>query len=391
VISGLAWKDVWDYWVIITERKNNNMKVMIWWINYYEENGQVNSTTALRQVGSTIKPFTYLLSFKDLWYKANTTILDLPIQFETNDWNSYAPKNYSLDYKWEVSLAEALSQSINIPAVKLTNEIWLNRLYDFLKKLKISSINKSPEHYWLALTLWVSEMSLFELLQAYSIFANDWDLCKINSLSTEGFSTLCTNIIEKEYIDMVFEILTNRYFKLKWFPINSNLDFPGREVFIKTGTSRNFRDNWTVGFTKNYMIWVWVWNKDWTYMKWVSWATWAGEIFKKIVEKLEPVEENFEDKKIIFSQENREEFLEITSPLNNSIYKIDLTKPKHINKIKLDFTTNINYDEIKWFKNNKQINSNFIDLEKGTFEIKVILYKDWEIIWEKVNGIDIEE
>ena len=388
-ISKLAWKDVWDYWIIITDRKTNKLKVMIWWIDYYAENGQVNSTTALRQVGSTIKPFTYLLSFKDLWYNASTKILDLPIQFDTAEWNSYSPKNYSLDYKWEISLAEALSQSINIPAVKLTNEIWLNRLYNFLKKLKISSLNKPAEYYGLALTLWVSEMSLYELLQAYSIFANNWDLCEINILVKGKEDMECENIIEKKYIDEIDTILTNRYFKLKWFPINSNLDFKDRKVFVKTWTSRNFRDNWAIGFTNNYMIWVWVWNKDWTYMKGVSWATWAGEIFSKIVKYLEPAEQNFENKKIIFEQKKEINFLEIISPLNKSTYKIDWTKPKNISQIKLDFSTNIDYDEKKWFINNKKINSNFFNLQKWTFEIKIILYKNWEKVLEKNSRIEI--
>ena len=385
-ISKLAWKDVWDYWIIITDRKTNDLKVMIWWIDYYAENGQVNSTTALRQVGSTIKPFTYLLSFKDLWYNASTKILDLPVQFNTAEWNTYSPKNYSLDYKWEVSLAEALSQSINIPAVKLTNEIWLNRLYNFLKKLKISSLNKKAEYYGLALTLWVSEISLYELLQAYSIFANNWDLCEIQITPWEK---KCENIIEKKYIDEIYKILTNRYFKLAWFPINSNLDFPNREVFVKTWTSRNFRDNWSIGFTNNYMIWVWVWNKDWTYMKWVSWATWAGEIFSKIVKYLEPTEQNFENKKIIFEQKKEINFLEIISPLNKSVYKIDNTKPKNVSQIKLDFSTNIDYDEKKWFINNKKINSTFLKLQKWTFEIKIILYKNWEKVSEKVSRIEV--
>ncbi|MDQ7022903.1 MAG: penicillin-binding transpeptidase domain-containing protein, partial [Candidatus Gracilibacteria bacterium] len=406
VISGLAWKDVGDYGIIITSRKNNDLKVMIGGIDYYEENGQVNSTTALRQVGSTIKPFTYLLSFKDLGYKPETKILDLPIQYKTFDGNSYSPKNYSLDYKGEVSLAEALSQSINIPAVKLTNEIGLNRLYNFLKKLKISSIDKKAEYYGLALTLGVSEMSLYELLQGYSIFANEGNLCNINSLKEEEQNIIsppsgtlfekergnsnCENIIEKEYIDMVIEILTNRYFKLKGFPINSSLDFANREVFVKTGTSRNFRDNWSVGFTENYMIGVWVGNKDGTYMKGVSGATGAGEIFRKIVEELEPINYDLNKRKIIFEENNEKKFLEIISPLNESVYKIDLTKPEEINKIKLDFTSNIDYDEIKWFKNNQQVNSDFINLKEGFFEIKVILYKNGKIVGERISRIDIE-
>ena len=388
VIKKLAWKDVWDYWILITDRKTNNLLVMIWWINYYSENWQVNSTTALRQVGSTLKPFTYLLAFKDLWYNPSTKILDLPIQFKTVDWNTYSPKNYSLDYKWEVSLAESLSQSLNIPAVKLLNKIWINRLYYFLKKLKITSLNKKPQYYWLALTLGVAEIKLYELLQAYSIFANNWNFCEINILKNK--KTKCIKIIEKKYIDKVIEILTNRYFKLAWFPINSSMDFPNRNVFVKTWTSRNFRDNWAIGFTDNYMIGVWVWNKDWRYMKWVSWASWAWEIFAKIIKFLEPIQENIEKKKIIFRKNNKK-FLEIISPLNESIYKIDKTKPENIWELKLEFKTNTDYDEAKWFINDKIYNSNFFKLKKWFFEIKIILYKNWKIIWKKISKINVEE
>jgi membrane carboxypeptidase/penicillin-binding protein PbpC len=388
IIDNLLWKDVWDYWVLIVDKKTNELKVMIWWIDYYLENWQVNSTTSLRQVWSTIKPFTYLLSFKDLWYSPETKILDLPIQFNTADGNTYSPKNYSLDYKWEISLAEALSQSINIPAVKLTDEIWLNRLYNFLKLLKISSIDKQAEYYWLALTLWVSEMTLYDLLQAYTIFSNDWNLCEINYIYKEKN---CEKIIEKKYTNMISEILTNRYFKLKWFPINSNLDFENKKVFVKTGTSRNFRDNWTIGFTDNYLIWVWAWNKDWAYMKWVSWATWAWEIFREIVDYLEPEDDNYYDKKIVIPKDNKTDFLEIISPLDESVYKIDSNKPKNVSQIKLDFKTNIDYDDYKWLINNNELDSNFLNTSEWNFEVKIELYKNWELIWHKISNIEILE
>lgn len=386
-IIPIAWKDVWDYWVLIIDRKTNDLKVMIWWIDYFSENWQVNITTSNRQPGSSIKPFTYVLAFSDLWYKPETTILDLPIQFETKEWYSYSPKNYSLDYKWEITIAQALSQSINIPAVKLLSEVWVARLYNFLKQLKINSLNKDPDYYWLALTLWVWEVSLYELLQAYSIFANDWNFCETNIIKDSKKN--CKKVIEKKYTDMVYKILINRYFKLEWFPINSSLDFPDREVFVKTGTSRNFRDNWSLWFTQNYMIWVWAWNKDWTNMKWVSWATWAWEIFRKIVYELE--KENNKKKEEIVFLENKNDFLEIISPLNQSNYKIDKTKPDNIWEIKLSFQSNLDYDNYEWFINWKKYNSDFFRLIVWSFEIKIVLYKNWEIIWENISNIDVWE
>jgi penicillin-binding protein 1C len=357
---------------------------MIWWNDYYIDNWQVNSIFALRQVWSTLKPFTYTLAFKDLWYNPSTIITDLPIQFDTQDWNTYSPKNYSLDYKWEVSLAQALSQSINIPAIKLTKQIWLNRLHEFLKELWISSLNKDSSYYWLALTLWVWEISLFELVRAYTIFSNDWKICKLNIVKNKWND--CHKIIEKKYTDMTNSILSNRYFKLWWFPINSNLDFKDRNVFVKTWTSRNFVDNYSIWYTNKYLIWIWVWNKDWTPMKWVSWSTWAWEIFRKIVYELESW---YIIPKTIIQNKIGKKYLEIISPLNNSTYKIDNTKPKEIQKIWLDFKTNIIYDRYKWNINNKELKNDFWQIEIWNFEIKLELFKNNEIILVKKSYIDI--
>jgi len=407
-IIPLMWKNVKDYSVIIIDRKTQELKVMIWWINYYWPEWQVNMTTSPRQVWSTIKPFTYVLAFKNLGYTPSTTITDLPVQFQTDLWYAYNPKNYSLDYKWEITIAQALSQSINIPALKVAEKVWVNNLLQFLKSLWITSLNKDENYYWLALTLWVWEISLYELTKAFTIFAYDWKLCDINVIANNNWRShlvplnkgeslsdsesrginSCKQIIEKKYTDMISEILTNRYYKLWEFPINWNLDFPDKKVFLKTGTSRNFKDNWTVWFTDNYIIWVWAWNKDWSEMKWVSWASGAWEIFKNVVDYLEKDWEKSDIKKI---EKENINYLEITSPLNNSKFKIDNFKPQNTQKIKLDFSTNLVYDNYKWFVNNTEIKDNFILLETWNKEIKIILYdKNWNIIKEEKNWIFIE-
>ncbi len=384
-IFPLSWKDVWDYAIIIVDKKTNEIKVMIWWENYFWENWQVNSTIALRQAGSTIKPFTYTLAFKDLWYTPESTIIDLPIQFDTLEWNTYSPKNYSLDYKWEITMAEALSQSVNIPAIKLTNEIWAKRLHDFLKELWISSLNKDTDYYWLALTLWVWEISLLELTRAYSIFANDGNLCNF-TITKSKQNGPCINKIEKKYIDMTNDILTNRYFKLWWFPINSSLDFEDRKVFVKTWTSRNFKDNWSIWYTDNYIIWVWAWNKDWTLMKWVSWSTWAWEIFRNIVYLLE--KEKYIPEIVVESKKS-ENYIEIISPLDKSTYEIDKSKPIEVQEIKLSFDSNLDYDRFKWIINDKEYNSDFFQLIPWTLKFEIVLYNNNEIVWKKASEIEV--
>ncbi|MFA5917811.1 MAG: transglycosylase domain-containing protein [Candidatus Gracilibacteria bacterium] len=408
-IIPLMWKNVKDYSVIIIDRKTQELKVMIGGIDYYGgQNGQVNMTTSPRQVGSTIKPFTYVLAFKNLGYTPNTTIIDLPVQFQTDLGYAYNPKNYSLDYKGEVTIAQALSQSINIPALKVAEKVGVNNLLQFLKSLGITSLNKDENYYGLALTLGVGEISLYELTKAFTIFAYDGKLCDINVIvNNNGRSHLvhlnkgeslsdsesrginsCKQIIEKKYTDMIGEILTNRYYKLGEFPINGNLDFPDKKVFLKTGTSRNFKDNWTVGFTDNYIIGVWAGNKDGSEMKGVSGASGAGEIFKNVVDYLEKDNGQSDIKKL--KKENIN-YLEITSPLNNSKFKIDNFKPQNTQKIKLDFSTNLVYDSYKWFVNNTEIKDKFLNLKTGKKEIKLVLYdKNGNIVKKEKNWIFIE-
>jgi len=397
-IIPLKWKWVWDYWILIVDRKTNEIKVLIWWEDYSIEWWQVNSVLALRQPGSAIKPFTYLLAFRDLWLTPESTIIDEPVQFFTDKWYAYTPENYSLDYKWKVSLAEALSQSINIPAVKLVNKVWIKNLLNFLKEVWITSLNKDSDYYWLALTLWVWEVNLYELLRGYSIFANDWNLCDFKILNNPplfkgevtkeqgDYSKNCKKIADKKYIAMVESILTNRYFKLAWFPINSSLDFSDRYVFVKTWTSRNFNDNWAMWFTSNYLIWVWVWNKGWEEMKWVSWATWAWEIFRNIVYEIENEQYYNKGTKL---EKNSEKFLEITSPLNWSLYKIDETKPLNIQNIKLEFSSNIDYDGYFWIVNGNKIDWNIFNIKEWTYEISINLESKWKIISSKKTKINI--
>ncbi|MDD4151504.1 MAG: transglycosylase domain-containing protein [Candidatus Gracilibacteria bacterium] len=385
-ILKLFWKNVTDYSVIVLDKKTNELKTMIGGIDYNSKNGQVNSRTSLRQAGSTIKAFTYYLAFKNLGLSPSSKILDLPVSFQTKEGYQYSPKNYDLTYHGEVSLAKALSQSINIPAVKLTEQIGVENLLNFLKKVGITSLNQTPEHYGLALTLGVGEVSLYELTRAYSIFAHDGNLCDISFIS-ENIGK-CSNIAEKKYTDMVSEILTNRYFKLGGFPINSSLDFPYRNVFVKTGTSRNFRDNWAIGYTDNYIIGVWVGNKDASNMKGVSGASGAGEVFRNIVYYLEP--DNIEQKAKENIDEKIDNYLEITSPLQNSVYYFDKNKNTDSQSIKIEFSTNYNYDKVFYIVDDEILKNEFWNLKKGFHKISVKLMKNGEIIETKSTNISVE-
>lgn len=378
-IKNLAWKNVSDYSIIIIDKNTLDLKVMIWWNDYNSKDWQVNGALALRQPGSALKPFIYLMAFENLQKTPSSTILDLPVSYKTSDWNSYEPKNYSLTYAWEITLAEALSQSINIPAVKLLHDVWVNNFLGFLRNVGIKSLNRDSDFYWLSIALWSWEISLYELTRAYSIFAKNGDFCEVNFIKENKNN--CKKITDKKYTDMIYEILTNRYFKLAWFPIHSNLDFPDREVFVKTGTSRNFKDNWSVWFTSDYIIWVWVGNKDWSEMKGVSGATGAGDIFRKIVYELD----NKETKSNIVSLEkNTEKYIKIISPLDKNVFKINPSIPINTQDIKLNFSTNIDYDSFIWYLNWEKVGKDFVNISilkaKNNLELHILKWD--KIIWK---------
>lgn len=385
-INWLAWKNVNDYWVILLDRKTSDLKVMIWWKEYFWNEWQVNSTLSLRQPWSTIKPFTYLLAFKNYWIDINDSILDLPVLYKTKDWFSYEPQNYSTKFEWEVTYWEALAQSMNVPAIKTLEKVWVGELLRFLSDLWIKSLNKDEGHYWLALTLWDWEVTLYELLRAYSIFSWNWKYCDINLLLWK--KSVCKEIVDKKYTDKINEILTSRYLKMWAYPINSALDFGDLNVFFKTGTSRNFRDNWTIWYTDDYIIWVWVGNKDATNMKWVSWATWAWELFGAIVRELWGTTSNMQS---FYSKNNSSDFLEIISPLSGQVFKLDKYINMKTQQIKLDFKTNIRYDKFKWIYDNKVLDENFLSLEKWKHNLELQLIASDGVVASKNTTFEVLE
>jgi penicillin-binding protein 1C len=159
-------------------------------------------------------------------------------------------------------------------------------------------------------------------------------------------------------------------------------------VFVKTGTSRNFRDNWAMWYTDNYIIWVWVGNKDASNMKWVSGASWAWEVFRNIVYYLEP--DDVEQKPKEENKEVLEKYLEITSPLQNSIYTIDKQKPLNSQSIKIEFSTNYDYDKIFYIVDDEILKNEFWNIKLWFHKIQVKLMKNWSIIETKETNIKVE-
>lgn len=376
-IYKLQWKNVSDYGILVIDRKSSELRVMLWWMFYDGKAWQVNSTIAANQPWSAVKPFTYALAFQELWIKPNDIIIDEPVQFQSLLWYAYTPQNFSMKYQWEVTIASALAQSLNVPAVKIANKLWAEKILDFYHKIWFESLKQAAEHYGLAITLWVWEVSLREMARAYGIFAHHGELCNIVIFQWQ--KTVCKNVIDWKYTDMVVDILSNRYNKIPSFPLFSNLDFPDRNVFLKSGTSRSFSDNWVIWFTDDYIIAVRVGNKDWANMKWVSWVSWAWDIFNNIVYYLQP---NTQSPSYLPPTAHQAlPYVNIIKPLPDSIFQIDTTIDKNLQWIKFAYNTNISHSSHIWKLNNQKINDLWTP-QKGSYKLILNLLSWNSIVWE---------
>jgi penicillin-binding protein 1C len=257
-------------------------------------NGAVDMVTALRQPGSAIKPFNYLMAFEK-GYSPATVIFDIPTQFNSKE-GPYTPKNYDLDYHGPVRVRTALASSYNIPAVKTLEYGGVNNFISFLGKMGINSLSGSAEFYGLALTLGGGEVRLLDMAEGFNVIANYGDKFDLSAIIKvedfhgrvlKSFRTPSRNFVlgknGREHSYQIIDILKDPNARIPGFGEGSILELT-HEAAVKTGTTRNFRDNWTIGFTPGLLTGVWVGNADATMMKNVSGVDGAAPIWANFME-----------------------------------------------------------------------------------------------------------
>lgn len=271
-------KNVSSAAVVVLDVKNGDLLTMVGSADYFniEHDGAVNVALSNRQPGSALKPFTYSLALKN-GDTAATTIADIETQFFTQDGNPYIPRNYDYGYHGLVRYREALANSYNIPAVKVLEKVGVENLLHFLQKAGITTLNQTPEHYGLALTLGDGEVKLLELAQAYGMLARGGKTLPVRTLLEEETED-GKHLLDEKIAWLITDILDDDIARLPEFGEGGPLEFEF-PVAAKTGTTRNSRDNWTFGYTDNRVVGVWVGNADNTPMRGTSGITGAGPIF----------------------------------------------------------------------------------------------------------------
>jgi penicillin-binding protein 1C len=291
-VVALAKKGISNGAVLVLDNKTGDILAMAGSADFFDSvhDGQVNGVTALRQPGSTLKPLTYALALEH-GMTAATILDDVPSEFATLEGN-FAPENYDEKYHGPIRLRSALASSYNIPAVAVLQTLGPDLLYDRLHELGFSSLQKSPQFYGVGLTLGNGEVTLLELVRAYATLARGGSLVRDRSLlrfvMKDGRVVEVApapgpqNVFSLEASYIITHILEDRDARIPTFGYNSPLDLPFPTA-AKTGTSKDFRDNWTVGYTPRYTVGVWVGNFDGRPMQNVSGITGAGPLFRDVM------------------------------------------------------------------------------------------------------------
>jgi len=281
-LTKLKEKNVTSAAVVVLDAHTGDVLAMVGSADYFDEehDGAVNVALAARQPGSALKPFTYALALSR-GDTAATTVADTAVQFLTQEGTPYTPRNYDYLEHGLVRYREALANSYNIAAVRIAERVGVPSLLSFLRSAGLTTLTGTPEHYGLALTLGDAEVRLLELAQAYGIFARGGKTLPLRTLMNDPIGEGST-VLDPRIAWLITDILSDDTARLAEFGESGPLsfDFP---VAAKTGTTRNSRDNWTIGYTPDRIVGVWVGNADNSPMKETSGVTGAGPIFHDVM------------------------------------------------------------------------------------------------------------
>lgn len=241
---------------------------------------EVDGVRALRQAGSTLKPFLYELAVERGYLTAASLLKDSPVHLDTAT-GAYIPQDYDKDFKGLVSVRTALGSSLNIPAVRALVLVGVEPFRDRLHALGYAQITESGDFYGYSLALGSAEVTLWEQAQAYRALAagGRWSPLRLRADEPTQFPT---TLLPGDATFIVGDILSDPAARALTFGIDNHLNTPFWSA-AKTGTSKDMRDNWCVGFSSRYTVAVWVGNFEGDSMHDVSGVTGAAPVWREII------------------------------------------------------------------------------------------------------------
>jgi 1A family penicillin-binding protein len=296
-VNRLASSKVGNGSAVVMDPRNGEVLALVgsvdWSNNVF---GKVNMATAARQPGSSFKPFVYATGIQNRQMTGATIFSDTPQTYGT-----YQPKNYDLKYRGDVTLRRALSNSLNIPAVEAMQKVGINNVIQNAKAAGLTTLDKTADEYGLPLALGSGQAKLVEMTGAYSAFANEG-----NHAQTQLVLNIVNKDKQKIYDEkvssnsvwssgtafIISNILSDNSARSEIFGSSLTVS-SNRPVAVKTGTTENYRDAWTIGYTPSLAIGVWIGNNDNSQMSSVAGSSGSGPIWVNLMRQLladKPVE-----------------------------------------------------------------------------------------------------
>ena len=280
--------------LVSLDAKTGEIVAMVGSKDYFDiqHDGNVNVTDSLRQPGSSFKPIVYATAFKQPQYSPSFNLFDV-----TTDFGNYTPHNYDGNTHGAVTMRTALANSLNIPAVKTLALVGVNEAVKTAKDLGITSLTQ-PDRYGLALVLGGAEVKPIEMAGAFAAFGNNGEfhqpvgILKIQDNKSKTLYEYKPDANKFQAVDPqiayeISNILDDDNARCMVFGCSNPLNFGDYHVAAKTGTTSEFRDAWTVGYTTKYATAVWVGNNDNTKMKnGADGSVVAAPIFHEYMQKI---------------------------------------------------------------------------------------------------------
>lgn len=290
--------------VVATDVKTGGILVMVGSKDYFdtEDEGNFNAAVALRQPGSSLKPIMYATAFEK-GYTPSTLVMDVKTDFPVIDSkdSTYTPVNYDGKFRGPVQLRFALGNSLNVPAVKMLARVGIQPVMQKGYDMGIENwepTTRNMQNVGLSLVLGGREASLLQITSAYSVFAREGikkEPYAITEVKDRNGKVLYKHedvegekVLDEGVAFLISHILLDNVARSEAFGTRSFLVVPGRTVSVKTGTTDQKRDNWTVGYTPSYSVGVWVGNNDNTPLdpRIASGVTGASPIWNKVMTRV---------------------------------------------------------------------------------------------------------
>jgi len=279
-LASLRDHNVRDGAVLVVDNRSGDVLAYVGSGGPFSTASQVDGVRAQRQGGSTLKPFLYELSLERRYLTASSLLEDSPLNLDTGT-GVYIPQDYDHDFKGLVSVRTALGSSLNVPAVRTLVIVGVEAFRDRLNSLGYSGITEGGAYYGYSLALGSAEVSLWEQAQAYRALARGghWSPLRLkrsdpNSGDREPMSADASFVVSDILADPVARAVT--------FGLDNHLNTPFWSA-AKTGTSKDMRDNWCIGFSRDFTVAVWVGNFEGDAMHDVSGVTGAAPVWHDIM------------------------------------------------------------------------------------------------------------